>query len=615
MRRIAIIVFLLALVAAGGGLLWRRGPIDSDAGIVGVSFSAPTLIDVDLRGRVDMVRVLTETGIALATAYTHGAARITVPVSWQPGARYRIEADSGVALDTQAPEQPDDLVVRLHMPLGQAPFTFRFSKPFPARSAHDLTLPAAPGESVDILLELERLTDTGGPFTFSVDMTGADGAFDPAWRDAPITLDHQFQKILLATHADFADTAPEGGFHIAIRSDNAVFDFPVALVQGGLKEDDIEVVGWRIPTDIQGRQESGRPVDQIAMPNPVWQRFASWFGIKPQAVDADLAFTHQAVDIANRSDHPIALLVSTGVVHPATGAPTPWFDAPTWEAGGGMRQILATVQAKPGETVSCVLPVHVMPTTPAGQYTRRVTIMPLGSDRVLATQDAPLGIVRTKPFFSMWAAFVTLASLTWLVGVLVFYRRLVRGLGVRALVLLSLLGSLQFCLSFLGGWVSTILAAILGPFNCLVGGFVTEVLTYIIIATILYQVPRVGAMTLAGLVSYFMGAILFGTFGLTDFLFVGSAIAFRETLLFVFGVTHVGPGPERAPRVLPMMLALGLADAASLFTGLALFSVLYRLFYANWYIALNVGVTGFLYTAIGVYLGRSLGLGLRRVRA
>ena len=66
-------------------------------------------------------------------------------------------------------------------------------------------------------------------------------------------------------------------------------------------------------------------------------------------------------------------------------------------------------------------------------------------------------------------------------------------------------------------------------------------------------------------------------------------------------------------RRLGLLLALGLADAASTFTSLALQAVFYRLFFAEWYIVLQVGVTGFLYTALGVYLGRSLGMNLRKV--
>jgi hypothetical protein len=57
-----------------------------------------------------------------------------------------------------------------------------------------------------------------------------------------------------------------------------------------------------------------------------------------------------------------------------------------------------------------------------------------------------------------------------------------------------------------------------------------------------------------------------------------------------------------------------LAEAASLFTSLALYGVFYRLFYARWYIALQVCVTGFAYSALGVRLGRPLGLSLRKVQ-
>jgi hypothetical protein len=110
-----------------------------------------------------------------------------------------------------------------------------------------------------------------------------------------------------------------------------------------------------------------------------------------------------------------------------------------------------------------------------------------------------------------------------------------------------------------------------------------------------------------------MGGILFGSFGLTDVVFVGSAIAFKEILLLAFGVTRFRDRPD-PPRIVPMMIALGLADAAATFTGLALYGVFYRLFYADWYIVMNVVVTGFLYTAAGVWLGRGLGRSLRKVR-
>jgi hypothetical protein len=110
-----------------------------------------------------------------------------------------------------------------------------------------------------------------------------------------------------------------------------------------------------------------------------------------------------------------------------------------------------------------------------------------------------------------------------------------------------------------------------------------------------------------------MGVIMFGSFNLTDLLFVGSGIAFREVFLFAAGVTRLGPPPERPPWLPALMLALASAEACSAYTSLVLQAVFFRLHYAPWYIVLHVGVAGFLYPLLGVYLGRSLGRSLRQV--
>jgi hypothetical protein len=248
-----------------------------------------------------------------------------------------------------------------------------------------------------------------------------------------------------------------------------------------------------------------------------------------------------------------------------------------------------------------------------GTYVSRVRITQLGSDRVLHTEERTMGVIRSDVVFSGWVVVVAVVSFVWLAATSVLFGWMVRSFGLRVLVLLSLLGSLQFVLSFVGHLLSSVLYAFLGPFNCLVGGLLTGVLTYLLVTSILFLVPRVGTMTLAGIVSYLMGGMLLGSFGLTDILFVGSSIAFREIFLFVFGVTTVRPHAGRIPAIVPMMLALGLADAASTFTSLTLHTVFFRLFFADWYIVLQVVVTGLLYTMIGVYLGRPLGRDLRRV--
>jgi hypothetical protein len=222
-------------------------------------------------------------------------------------------------------------------------------------------------------------------------------------------------------------------------------------------------------------------------------------------------------------------------------------------------------------------------------------------------------VLRSHRLFSVSLVVIVLASLSWLVLIIVFYRRIVRAFGVRVITLLSLLGALKFCLSFGTEMMNQVLYGFLGPFNCLVGGLFSEVITYLLITSVLFLVPRVGTMTIAYIIAYLIRGILFGSFGLTDILFTGSTIAYFEICLFLFGVTRFGDTPHRRPRTVPLMLALGIADAASTFTSLTLHSVFYRLFFADWYIVLQVVVTGFLYTLIGVYLGRALGLSLKKV--
>jgi len=618
MKRLLMPFGLVLAIVAGIVMIRRLAPPPAATPALAAEFTPRGLLRVSGTSGAQGLRVLNQQGDVLAEARTHGRSTAEIPLAWQAGATYRVTSDQGDETTVLAPRNSPALVIRVHAPLGQEPHEFFLTRPFPKRQREALAVPAAPGERVDVLVEVEKLADDGEAVPLRMRMAPEPGAalsMTPVWEGHQQTLEFEFDKVMLSSRIQMPDaTLPETGLAIEIHADSFEIHLLLAFVPAELAADAIDVVAWDMPTDALGGYQSGQPKDQIAMPSLLWDRLASWLGVRPSRLASTAPRTYQSVHVSNRGPHPMALLVVCEVLRPDTAEQVPFFDPPSWESGGGTNEVLAFVRVAPGETEACVLPLHAQPDTPAGLYRRRLTVTPLGSDRMLAQLEAPLGVVRTKPVFSAWVVFASVLSVGWLAGLLVCYRRLVQGLGVRALVLLSLLGSLQFCLQFVGGWISSVLYAFLGPFNCLVGGFVTELMTYLLVTAILFLLPRVGALTLAGMVSYLMGGILFGSFGLTDLLFVGSAIAFREVFLLLCGVTHFGATPARSPAIAPMMLALGLASAASTFTNLALFAVLYRLFYANWYVILNVGVTGFLYTVIGVYLGKSLGLSLRKVR-
>jgi len=595
----------LTLLVIAGILAGCRGK--EPAGLLRGEFTPTGALRVNLSPDNQWIEVRDGQGRVLAKAYPHGQPVAEVLFRWTPAATYCIRTDRGEEAIVEAPGRTPALAIRLHAPLGQTPheaYLYAGSAPPAPRI---VLLAAEPAETLDLMLEVEKLDD--GPAR----KVRVSASF-PEWRNTSHTLELQFEKRIWTARLQIGEELSRDPTTVEVTGEGFRIPFEVRFARSRPASEQVEVVSWRLPTGADGSLRPGQPEDRIAMPNPVWDRLAVWFGLRPQVVDYLKPYTYQTLELRNRGALPVSLAVTGEVVDPVTGRTVPGFDPPRWDASGGSNRTMVFVEVEAGGAPRrCVLPLYVRPDTAAGAYLRRVRIQPLGSDKVVATLEVPLGVTRGKPFLTVWVMFIVVLSLGWLILVIASYRRLVTGMGVRALVLLSLLGALQFCLGLLGGWVSNLLYAFLGPFNCLVGGFLTELLTYLIVTSILCLLPRPGAMTLAGIITYLMGAILFGSFGLTDLLFVGSAIAFREILLYVFGVTRRKPGDTQPPPLVPMMLALGLADAAAIFTSLALFAIFYRLFYANWYILLNAGVTGFLYTCVGVYFGRKLGLGLRKV--
>ncbi|GEM_PF-2300668 len=445
----------------------------------------------------------------------------------------------------------------------------------------------------------------------------AAGSFDPdeVGRETEVTLEFEFDKRIWTGQVGIPYPVPNKPAWVHLEGTDWRAELTIRFIARQISGDDLSLVGWYLPTNSRGEAELERAGDSLALPDPLWIRVATWLGIPVVIPDFYKPFTWQTLRLQNRSAEPLGLLLESRVIHQESGQDVEYFASPELQSTGGTGKIVAYGVVEPGGTENFVLPVYVRPGTPDGTYTRWITVRALGSDHVLMELEAPLGVMRSRAVYSWWMVLTTGLSIIWLFGTAIFYRRMVQGLGVQRLVMLSLVGSLQFALQFAGQIVLTVLYAVLGPFNCLVGGLLTEVSTYLIVGAILFLVPRVGAMTLVGLVSYIMGMVLFGSFGILELVFVSSSIAFRELALLIFGVTSFGARERKNTPCLPAMaVALGIADAATTFTSLVLQAVFYRLFFATWYVFLQVFVTGFLYTAIGVLLSRRLGMSLRRVQ-
>lgn len=537
---------------------------------------------------------------------------------WDVAEVYTVSFDGKKAGTVSAPSSRPQYRLRIHAPVGQKTCDFYLSGEQYLLPDTMLVIPMHAMEKIDLLFEVEKLSDTAsGKISIHVEPVASDSSalfLNPRNMIDSALLEFEFDKKLWSMQASITDTsmASKTAFKATMTADSWQRTFIIAFSRPAAGADSIHIARWALPTSQDGLASARQSPRTILMPNALWARIGSLFGVQVETIELFRPFTFQTVHVANNGNEPIGLMLTGEIMDLSTGKESSWFKAPDNQFTGGTDKIVSFVTIAPGQTEVCVLPVYVSPNTPAGLFKSRITVQRLGSDHVLQLVENPISVVRGNTLFTGWTLGIVILSIGWLAVAIAVYRRIVDSLGLRILVLLSLLGSLQFCLSFVGRIVSSVMYAILGPFNCLVGGLLTEVVTYLLVTSILFLVPRVGAMTLAGIVNYIMGGILFGSFGLTDILFLGSGIAFREILLFAFGVTQFRQR-ENAPPIVPMMLSLGIADAASTFTGLILSSVFYRLYFADWYIMLNVIVTGFCYTALGVYLGKPLGRSLRKV--
>ena len=189
------------------------------------------------------------------------------------------------------------------------------------------------------------------------------------------------------------------------------------------------------------------------------------------------------------------------------------------------------------------------------------------------------------------------------------WEQLIAKLSNKNLILISFFGAIIF------GFVnlpSTFLISLsnflLGPFSFLITAFFNEILYFTLLVALLTIVPQKGTIILVSSVRFLLNGILLGAM---------SPIILINLFVSVTGL-EIGfllAGKDLTSRLNCLILAIlfGISDALSTWVDFQIGITFYRLFYADWYIWLMVGLGGFLYTFIGVLLGAQLGRHLQKV--
>ena len=226
-------------------------------------------------------------------------------------------------------------------------------------------------------------------------------------------------------------------------------------------------------------------------------------------------------------------------------------------------------------------------------------------------QDIPVSISKER-----FSAYYTLALAAVCLCTLLFNLYRLRGvilsLGGKSAITIALFAAVAF-----GGIVvpttifGDVLHVLLGPFSGLVSGLLSEVLLYLLVMALLVICPQPGVVTILLLLKWILAALLFGRVSPIGFTLVAVNIVLLETAVYLSGFYRTVR--LHLPSMLLVAVSVSLADALATYTNLELMMFFYRLYYADWYLALFVVVNGFIYTLLGSLLGMRVGAKLRQV--
>ena len=379
----------------------------------------------------------------------------------------------------------------------------------------------------------------------------------------------------------------------------------------------LALVGLVFPADASGQPEAARPPGRVSLPAPWWRRLLVATGLTWRARDPHGPWSFQSVQLRNDGEQATNLVVRSRVLT-AAGEPAPAFRPRMRDRSGDTGVVSALLRVPAGATSSAQLPLFVDPgALPEGAttWTQEITVTPLGSDRPLWTDVSPLQVRRGSTWISLAFGLSLLAGFLGSGLIVLRLRAWLTGFRTADLVTIAVFATLAFLVSGASAVVSAAVGSLLGPFQIFVTNLADDVLRYALLATLVTLLPRPGVAGLTVLLTWLMRGVALGAFSPVDLVYVGSSVLWLEGGLWAVGVTRGAAWVDGAPllRWLRLGAAFGLASVLTSMTGLVVAMVLYRLFYADWYVVAVLAGPGFLYVWIACWLGTGFASSLRRV--
>ena len=511
---------------------------------------------------------------------------VTVPVAPPPGATWRIRAELGgrwvVEETVDGPALP--VAVALEAPIGQGRRTVADGDRLEVRST--------PGTRAALWLTASEPTDA---------VVTIDGVPSPV----PLRARGDRAQVPVPLDGEHRITVAAGGDEVRL-----------SLIARPLDPDEarrlLEVVGSWLPADPTGRRDPTLPADRLSLPPPGWTEALGRWGLGFRVRPDQAPWAWHAVALANHAETPIDVVLRAEIVDQG-GQPAPAFRS-RLRSQEDQPYVSAILRVPAHGSAVGTLPLYVDEPA-AGTYQRRVAVIPLGADAPLAEVAAPLVVTRgTVVAPTSFAVACATSAGGWSL-LAAGSRRFLRSTTTADLVTIAMFAALTFVVGAAFQLVGMAVATVLGPLAPLLTGLPDDAFRAVLLGTLLTLLPRPGVFAAATSVGFLMRGIVLGSFHPVDLLYVGTVIGVHEVGLWLAGVTRDPAWREGTVlgRWLRLTAGFGVSNAICVLLGLSTSAVLYRLYFATWYVVALAAIPGFLYVAVGCRLAVPIAASLRRI--
>jgi len=246
-----------------------------------------------------------------------------------------------------------------------------------------------------------------------------------------------------------------------------------------------------------------------------------------------------------------------------------------------------------------------------GNYLLRVMVE--DGETQVWSRETPIVVVKKnmRGLFTLGIALLMLLAFLVLIA-----KRLpfvLAGMKTRRLITIALFGTCAFAVvNVPSTLLNDFFHIFLGPFGFLLTGMFSGVMLYMLTGALITLIPLHGVVTLMAAIRMLLGMVAFGHMSPIVLLSYGVNAFLLELALAATGFTsarmeEAEPIRFTLRRMVILALACALADTAATYVTMQGMAVLYRLYYADWYIYMVMAVNGFFYTMIGAGCGLLLG--------